>query len=177
MMAHNLVDDILSEFGRIDILVNHAVVNPLASLLELDEWDWRRTIDVNLSGPFFLTQLIGRVMREQGGGVIVNIMDTSSGHPDNKPVALYASKHGLVGLTYAAAHELGQYHIRVNGVTPLIRQSKDLAQKVEFTKGEQTEESQIDVAETVKMIISLCSQDAQGINGIVYDMYGAICKE
>ena len=59
--------------GRIDILVNNAGVEPHASILDMDEWDWQRTLDVNLSGPFFAMQQVGRAMREQGGGAIVNI--------------------------------------------------------------------------------------------------------
>ncbi len=69
-----LVKGVEDDFGRIDILVNHAAVEPHSPLLDMDEWDWHRTLDVNLTGAFLMTQSVGRVMREQGGGVIINLV-------------------------------------------------------------------------------------------------------
>ena len=86
--------------GRLDILVNCANVEPHYPLLELDEWDWQRTLGVNLTGAFLLMQSAGRVMREAGSGVIVNV----------------APMVGLVGLTRQAAAELAPHGIRVYGV-------------------------------------------------------------
>lgn len=114
MAIHNLFDQVRSDWGRVDVVVNHASVCPKAALLELDEYDWRRTLDVNLTGAFFLTQLAGRMMREQGGGVILHIM--SQPRPPN-PVgwlAYTASTQGLIGLTRAAALELSDCGVRVN---------------------------------------------------------------
>lgn len=114
MAIHNLFDQVRSDWGRVDVVVNHASVCPKAALLELDEYDWRRTLDVNLTGAFFLTQLAGRMMRKQGGGVILHIM--SQPRPSN-PVgwlAYTASTQGLIGLTRAAALELSDCGVRVN---------------------------------------------------------------
>lgn len=119
MPVQTMVEAILDDWERIDILVNNAGVEPHATLLELDEWDWRRTLDVNLTGPFLLTQSVGRVMREQGGGVIVNIASIAGRAHGLKDRAAYvASKTGLVGLTREAARELAAYGIRVNAVCP-----------------------------------------------------------
>ena len=73
MPVQALIEQVREDWGSLDILVNNAGVEPHASILEMDEWDWRRTIDVNLSGPFFTIQSAARVMQQQGGGVIVNI--------------------------------------------------------------------------------------------------------
>lgn len=119
MPVQTMLGQVLEDFGRIDILVNNAGVAPQAALLELDEWDWQRALDVNLSGPFFLIQAVGRVMRQQGGGVIVNIAATAAGaHGLKDSAAFAASKMGLLGLTREAARELAAYHIRVNAVCP-----------------------------------------------------------
>ena len=64
------IERVVSLWGGLDILVNNAGVEPRHGLLDMDEWDWKRTLDVNLSGPFFLIQAGGRVMGQQGGGVI-----------------------------------------------------------------------------------------------------------
>ena len=115
--ASVLVDEVLGDWGRLDILVNHANVKPRATILEMDEWDWQRTLDVNLSGVFYLMQSAGRAMREQGGGVIVNIgWTTGRAHGLSDRFAYLVSNSGLAGLSREAAHEFAAYNIRVNMV-------------------------------------------------------------
>jgi NAD(P)-dependent dehydrogenase (short-subunit alcohol dehydrogenase family) len=126
MPIREMLDQILDEWGRLDILINNAAVEPHASILDMDEWDWQRTLDVNLSGPFYTIQQVGRVMRDQGGGVIVNV-GASEGRAGGLPerAAYIASKQGLLGLTREAARELAPYNIRVNAVCPgLVRTGK-----------------------------------------------------
>lgn len=106
-------------YGRIHILVNAAGVRKLGPMSGLDEWDWRRILDVNLTGAFFCSQLLGRVMADEGGGVIVNVASTA-GHPNPLPdgVGYVASKSALVGLTRQCAREFAPLGIRVNAVCP-----------------------------------------------------------
>jgi 3-oxoacyl-[acyl-carrier protein] reductase len=117
MPIEGMVAQVLDHFGRIDILVNHAAVTPDAALLEMDEWDFHRTLDVNLGGPFFTMQQVGRVMRQQGGGVMLNLISTASEDQVKKgQSAFIASQAGLIGLTQVAAGELAAWNIRVNSV-------------------------------------------------------------
>lgn len=119
MPVQAMVDQILEEWEHIDILVNNAGVEPHAPLLDLDAWDWQRTLDVNLSGAFYTTQSVGRVMRSQGEGVIVNIASIAGrAHGLKDRSAYVASKMGLIGLSREAARELAAYNIRVNAVCP-----------------------------------------------------------
>jgi NAD(P)-dependent dehydrogenase (short-subunit alcohol dehydrogenase family) len=113
--AQNIINQVEEDFGRIDILINHAAVEPRVPLLEMDEWDWHRVLDVNLSGGFLMTQSAGRVMRAQGSGVIINLLSTYANHGSTKS-AFIASMHGLEGFTRQAARELKPYGIQVHAV-------------------------------------------------------------
>jgi len=111
-----LVNRVEEDFGRIDVLINHASVEPHTSLLDMDEWDWHRTLDVNLTGAFLTMQSVGRLMRDHGGGVIINMASLSGGTIALDRSAYTASLFGLVGLTRQAARELFSYGIRVHAV-------------------------------------------------------------
>lgn len=114
--AQALVQQVEDDFGRIDILVNHASVEPHAALLDMDEWDWHRVLDVNLTGAFLMTQSVGRVMREQGGGVIVNLITGARPGSGQERAAFLASMAGLEAFSQEAARELASYNIRVHAV-------------------------------------------------------------
>lgn len=110
--AQNIVNQVEDDFGRIDILVNHAAVEPHVPLLDMDEWDWHRVLDVNLTGAFLMTQSAGRVMRERASGVIINLI-TESARDESAAAAFLASMQGLAKFTRQAAHELKPYGIQV----------------------------------------------------------------
>ena len=113
--VQNIINQVEDDFGRIDILINHAAVEPHVPLLDMDEWDWHRVLDVNLSGAFLMTQSVGRLMRAQGSGVIINLI-TGSTQDGNAEAAFVASMNGLDGLTRQAAREFAPYGIKVYSV-------------------------------------------------------------
>ncbi len=118
----HLVETTRTQWGRLDILVNNAAVEPAGSLLKLDEWDWDRCLDVNLKGTFLMTQLCARVMVDENrerGGAIINIAATA-GVVTAAPgrAAFCASKAGVVGLSREVARELAPFGIRVNTILP-----------------------------------------------------------
>jgi NAD(P)-dependent dehydrogenase (short-subunit alcohol dehydrogenase family) len=111
--AQALVKDVEEDFGHIDVLVNHASAEPQAALLEMDEWDWQRTLNVNLTGAFLMTQSAARMMKTRGQGVIVNLI-TEAGlvkGPDRG--AFLASMAGLKIFSQQAAQELAPDGIHV----------------------------------------------------------------
>jgi NAD(P)-dependent dehydrogenase (short-subunit alcohol dehydrogenase family) len=114
--AQLIINQVEDDFGQIDILINHAAVEPHVPLLDMDEWDWHRVLDVNLTGAFLMTQSVGRVMRARGTGVIVNLITETAGD-EGRRAAFVASMNGLHGFTSQAARELGPYGIRVHAVT------------------------------------------------------------
>jgi len=110
--AQNVIKQVEDEFGRIDILINHASVQPTVPLLDMDEWDWHRVLDVNLTGTFLMTQSVGRVMRSLGSGTIINLVGANQ-ESDKNEAAFVTSMQGLVGFTRQAANELSPYNIQV----------------------------------------------------------------
>lgn len=105
-------------FGRIDALVNNAGIAIFKPILDVTLEDWQRVMAVNLTGPFLMTQAVAPVMRDQGGGAIVNITSISGLRASTLRVAYGTSKAGLAHLTKQQAAELGEYGIRVNAVAP-----------------------------------------------------------
>ncbi len=111
-----IIKDVEDDHGRIDILVNHAAVEPISPLLEMDEWDWQRTLNVNLSGAFLVTQSVARGMRERGGGVIVNLITETGSTRGETRAAYLASMAGLREFSQQAAKELAPYDVRVYAI-------------------------------------------------------------
>jgi dehydrogenase/reductase SDR family protein 4 len=116
--SKNLVDKVKEEFGRIDILVNNAGTNPyMGPLIDAEEWAWDVVMNVNLKGPFLLSQMVARVMQEQGSGNIINIASTAGINPS--ALHMYSvSKAGVIMLTRVMAMEWGKDNIRVNAIAP-----------------------------------------------------------
>lgn len=114
--AQSVVNGVEDDFGQIDILINHAAVEPHGSLLKMDEWDWHRTLDVNLTGAFLMMQSVGRVMKEKGGGVILNLVAGAGEGGVKEAGAYFASKAGLAELSIQADRELSPLGIRVFAV-------------------------------------------------------------
>src|SRR3984893_12936128 len=109
----------LERFGRIDILVNNAALPLSTRLPDLAAEEWRKAIEVNLTAPFLMTKAVFPAMRAQNYGRIINISSSAGRMVSTLGGAHYtASKTGLLGLTRAAAEELGKFGITVNAVCP-----------------------------------------------------------
>ncbi|WP_454621377.1 SDR family NAD(P)-dependent oxidoreductase [Bradyrhizobium cenepequi] len=112
------VDAVEKRFGRLDALVNNAGVAVFAPLLETSDADWSRILAVNLTGPFLCAKAAAPLMREHGGGAIVNITSISAVRASTLRSAYGTSKAGLAHLTKQLAVELASLGIRVNAVAP-----------------------------------------------------------
>jgi NAD(P)-dependent dehydrogenase (short-subunit alcohol dehydrogenase family) len=112
------IDTLDKRFGRLDALVNNAGVAVFAPLLETSDADWNRILAVNLTGPFLCTKAAASLMREHGGGAIVNITSISAVRASTLRSAYGTSKAGLAHLTKQLAVELASLGIRVNAVAP-----------------------------------------------------------
>jgi NAD(P)-dependent dehydrogenase (short-subunit alcohol dehydrogenase family) len=156
LSAQALINQVLDDWGRIDVLINHAVVEPAAPLLDMDEWDWHRTMDVNLTGAFLMMQTVGRIMQSQGGGVIINLISLSGRTGALNRSAYVASQMGIIGLTRQASRELFGDGVRVHAVGEGI---------LRFQNAETTVPREL-----TRAVLFLASPRAAHLSGVIVDI-------
>jgi len=109
---------VADRYGRLDALVNNAGIAVFKPILEVTSEDWQRVLAVNLTGPFLCAQAAAPLMRDSGGGAIVNITSISGLRASTLRTAYGTSKAGLAHLTQQQAIEFAALRIRVNAVAP-----------------------------------------------------------
>jgi 3-oxoacyl-[acyl-carrier protein] reductase len=171
-------------FGHIDVLANNAGIGGFTPFLDLTDAEWRRMLDVDLTGVFTCSQVVARVMREQGSGSIVNMASTNGLRGEALEAHYNAAKGGVVLLTKTMAIELAPYGIRVNSVCPGFI-ATDLARESGMTEDEiAAYKHKIPMGrsghpdEVASAFLFLASDDASFITGteLIVDG-GQICQE
>lgn len=120
-----LVDRIEKEFGSLDILVNNAATNPhFGNILDTPLSAIDKTLEVNLRGYFAMSQMAGRVMKKNGGGVIVNIASINGVRPGGGQGIYSVTKAAVINMTQAFAKECAAFGIRCNAVLPGLTETK-----------------------------------------------------
>lgn len=173
-----LVSGIVERFGRLDVLVNNAAIASGTRIEQLTEDEWRATLDTNLTAAFFCLQAVVPVMKSQGYGRIINVSSLAGRSVSTLAGAHYTvSKAGMLGLTRAAAKELGVHGITVNAVCPGIFDT-------ELTRASATQERLDAVSrnfpiarlgkpeEVADLICFLASESAGYITGASFDING-----
>ena len=167
-----MIQETLSEFGKIDILVNNAGIYIASPIEDVDEADWDRAIQVNLKGVFLCCRAVGRYMIERkSGGSIVNVASISAHMPDVNGGAYTPSKAGVVGLTRLLAVEWSKYNIRVNAInpgpvlTPLQRTAYPTKELEEARNSAVPMNRHGTPEEMAKVAVFLASEDAGYITG------------
>jgi len=112
------IKKITSELGPADILINNAGIGKFESLLEMDPQEWKRIIDVNLMGPYYVTKAVLPQLIEKNRGDIINISSTNGLSGAATSSAYSASKFGVIGLSESLAQEVRRNNIRVTALTP-----------------------------------------------------------
>ena len=163
--AANMIEQTRDAFGAIHILVNATRIFHPEAMLSIDEWNWRRQLEINITGVFFCMQLTGRVMADEGGGVMINLA-SADGLASTPPTGIgyVASQAAVVAMTQQAARELAPRSIRVNAIAVGSAASNKFA--ASNSEGERTLNCGVTqkVADTA---LYLCSDAARSINGQV----------
>lgn len=120
-----IFEHIKSEFGQIDILVNNAAANPYyGHILDTDLAAFEKTVDVNIRGYFFMSIAAGKLMKEQGGGVILNTASVNGIVAGDKQGIYSITKAAVISMTKSFAKECGSLNIRVNALLPGLTDTK-----------------------------------------------------
>lgn len=188
-------DEVLREFGGIDILFANAGIQSFHPLLEMEDPDWHITIDVNLTGTANAVRAFAPHIVSRGGGRIILTSSTQGRHGTKYGAAYSASKWGIIGLMKSAALELGPHKITVNAVipglidTPLTRHQERYAQVLQdggrSPTGTSADEAEarkvlaaktplgvpwIEAEEVAPVVVFLASDAAHMVSGATYDV-------
>ncbi|MDD5038223.1 MAG: glucose 1-dehydrogenase [Dehalococcoidales bacterium] len=170
--VEKMVKQIEGEFGKIDILVNDAVVMVRKPLIEATEEDWNKCFEVGLKGYFFCTTTVMKGMMKRKSGCIVNIASGASFHSTVNRAAYSIAKAGVAMMTRQYAMELGPYNIRTNAVGPGLvptPMNEDLRKDPELEKGiaARTPLRRMgEVREVASVVLFLASDAASFVNGV-----------
>ena len=172
------VENVLKEFGQIDVLVNNAGITKDNLTVRMREEDFDTVIDVNLKGTFLMSKAVLKVMFKKRSGSIVNISSVV-GEMGNPGQANYvASKAGIIGLTKTFAKEFGSRNVRVNAVAPGFVQTAMTEQLSEEVKAKALESVPLkrfaQTQDIAKAVLFLASDDAAYSTGHVLAVNGGL---
>jgi NAD(P)-dependent dehydrogenase (short-subunit alcohol dehydrogenase family) len=188
-----MVAEVISAFGRIDVLVNNAGVTRRAYIMDLTEADWDRIHRVNAKGVFFCLQRVAREMILRRSGRIINIASIAGKGFVGTSNAIYAaSKGAVISLTKTAAQQLGRHNINVNAVcpgivrTPLYSEILRVMAEKERVSVEEIERRGVQLVplqranepeDIAAMVVFLASPGARNITGQSFNVDGGLIPD
>ncbi|MFB6266066.1 MAG: SDR family NAD(P)-dependent oxidoreductase [Halodesulfurarchaeum sp.] len=158
-----LVEASLERFGDIDVLVNNAGANFVAPFEDISENGWKTIVDINLHGTYHMSQAVGEVMRENGGGAIINISSTAGERGSPGMTHYGAAKAGIINLTTSLAHEWADDGVRVNCIAPGFVATPGVAEQMGVTAEEvdrETVDRRIGRTDEIADVVQFLASDA-----------------
>ena len=176
--VENAIEEIIKKFGRIDILVNNAGITSDNLVIRMDIDEWKKVIDINLTGTFLCSKYASRYMLKQKRGRIIN-MSSVVGIKGNAGQSNYsASKAGVIGLTKSMAREFASRNINVNAIAPGYIET-EMTKKIDEKQKEKIiamiPSGKLGTVEDVaKTAVFLASDDSSYITGAVINLDGGM---
>lgn len=174
--VQKLVQEVLDDFGRLDILINNAGMNWDGVVWKMTEEQWDAVINVDLKGTFNFVRAVASHFREQKSGKIINITSINGLRGKFGQANYSAAKAGAIGLTKSVAKELGKYSVNVNAVAPgmiLTDMFKDLPEEFKQKAAEETVFNRLGQPDDVAHIVTfLSSEKSRHITGEVIKVDG-----
>ena len=177
--VNKMMEDIVAEYGGINILINNAGILADARLVKMTEEEWDRVININLKGIFLCGQAAAKVMIEKDkGGVILNTSSVVGIYGNFGQSNYVASKAGVIGMTKTWARELGKANIRVNAVAPGFMKTeilKDMPEKIINYMKEKVYLKRMGEPEDIaNAFLYLASDMGKYVNGTVLSVDGGV---
>lgn len=168
------VEEVMTEFGRIDVLVNNAGITRDGLFMRMNADNWEAVINTNLNSAFYMSNPVVRIMMKQRSGCIIN-MSSIVGVYGNAGQANYsAAKAGLIGFTKSLAKEIGSRNIRVNAIAPGFIQT-DMTKGLEETKiAEHIALNRLGNPEDIAKAVKFLAEDGTYITGQVIGVDGGL---
>ena len=172
-----VVEETISHFGKIDVLVNSAGTNFRRPAAEYTEQEWDFILDTNLKGVFLPIQAVGKTMIERRKGKIINVASIHGVRGEFGLANYISSKAGVIGLTRSAAVELGPSNVNVNAVAPGYIRTTRLTDQVPAEILDRAREKSLlgrlgDPQDVARVVLFLCSEAARHITGAVIPVDG-----
>lgn len=176
--THKVVEEIMNDFGRIDVLVNNAGITRDGLMLKMDEKQWDMVINVNLKSAFNFVHAVTPIMMRQRGGSIINMSSVVGVHGNASQANYSASKAGMIGLAKSIALELGSRGVRANAIAPGFIITEMTGQLPEAVKEEWNKKIPLrrggSAEEVAKVALFLASDLSSYVSGQVIQVDGAM---
>lgn len=168
------VEEVMTEFGRIDVLVNNAGITRDGLFMRMSAENWEAVINTNLNSVFYMSNPVVRIMMKQRSGCIVNMSSIVGVHGNAGQTNYSAAKAGLIGFTKSLAKEIGSRNIRVNAIAPGFIQT-DMTKGLEETKiAEHIALNRLGNPEDIAKTIKFLAEEGTYITGQVIGVDGGL---
>lgn len=178
-MLQAVVDDVIRETGRIDILINNAGIYPRRAFLDVTDHDWDEIQDINLKGVYRCMKLVLPHMIAQRSGKVVNISSVTFLKGLANLSHYIASKGGVIGLTRAVAREMGPHNIHINCITPgaiEVEREKEVAtpEQMAAIVAQQSLDRRLVPIDVARVCLFLASEMSDGMTGQTVNVDGGL---
>ena len=168
------VEEVMAEFGRIDVLVNNAGITRDGLFMRMSAENWEAVINTNLNSVFYMSNPVVKIMMKQRSGAIINMSSIVGVHGNAGQANYSAAKAGLIGFTKSLAKEIGSRNIRVNAIAPGFIQT-DMTKGLEETKiAEHIALNRLGNPEDIAKTVKFLAEDGTYITGQVIGVDGGL---